>query len=38
MFFGMKLTVNVEEILKNISKISNENVSISIYSKSGVFE
>ncbi len=29
---------NVEEILKNISKISNENVNISIYSKSGVFE
>ena len=29
---------NVEEILKNISKISNENVNISIYSKSGAFE
>tara|TARA_B100001057_G_scaffold188510_1_gene189322 strand:+ start:2268 stop:2981 length:714 start_codon:yes stop_codon:yes gene_type:complete len=29
---------NVEEILKNISKISDENVNISIYSKSGAFE
>ena len=29
---------NVEKILKNISKISKENVSISIYSKSGAFE
>ena len=29
---------NVEKILKNISKISNENVNISIYSKSGAFE
>jgi len=29
---------NVEEILKDVSKISNENVNISIYSKSGAFE
>ena len=29
---------NVEEILKHISKISDENVNISIYSKSGAFE
>ena len=29
---------NFEELLKNISKLSDENVNISIYSKSGAFE
>ena len=29
---------NLEALLKNISKLSDENVNISIYSKSGAFE
>ena len=30
--------LNLQDLLKNISKLSDDNVSISIYSKSGAFE
>ena len=29
---------NLQDLIKNIEKLSNENVNISIYSKSGAFE